>query len=265
MKPLQKQWLTWAILTAVVLAISLFFGVNYPMPEQPPEPPDPIVELGANFTNPVDLEGTSTAAAPALTFQDDTDTGLFRSAANTLNIATGGTERVEIDSSALTVVPPLDADGGVDAVVGTENIGLPTIHSTSITYTAAAGGSGTVATIGDGEIWFVHKVFVHTTTSFDCTGDDAFLHIGDGNDADGFLALADASIQSDFTEATGFAAGWGGIENGSAGAYTTDDGGPFVYAPSGAAETIDWLLDETSGETITAGAATIYVLYTRIQ
>jgi len=129
MQDMQKHWLTWAILTAVVLAISLFFGVNYPMPEQPPAPPEPVlsevegpavpapaesvVPLGGNFSNPVDIEGTSSAAAPALTFEDDTDSGLFRSAADTLNIATGGTERLEIDSTALTIVPTLDLDGGL--------------------------------------------------------------------------------------------------------------------------------------------------------
>ena len=49
------------------------------------------------------------------------------------------------------------------------------------------------------------------------------------------------------------------------GAYLDLNHNVFVYAPSGAAETIDWLVDEASGETITAGAATIYVVYTRIQ
>jgi hypothetical protein len=109
-KDRQKQWLTWGILTLVTLAISLFFGIQYPMPQQPDAPPEPI-ELAANFTNPVDIEGSSSASAPALTFESDTDTGLFRSAANTLNIATGGTERLEIDSSALTIVPPLELSG----------------------------------------------------------------------------------------------------------------------------------------------------------
>ena len=102
----QKQWLTWVILTLVTLAIALFFGVQYPMPEQPAEPIHPI-ELAANFSNPVDIEGSSSADAPALTFESDTNTGIFRSAADTLNISTGGAERLEIDSSELTIVPPV--------------------------------------------------------------------------------------------------------------------------------------------------------------
>jgi hypothetical protein len=171
---------------------------------------------------------------------------------------------LDADSTA-NIQGMLTLQAGLTGALNVESVVYPSVLAVPITYTAAAGGSGVVATITDGEIWFVHKVFVRTTTSFACTGDDCTLVVGDGNDADGFLALADASMQSTFTEATGFAAGWAGIENGSAGAYTTDDGGPFVYAPSGADETIDWLLDETSDETYAAGAATIYVIYTRIQ
>jgi cytoskeletal protein CcmA (bactofilin family) len=151
--------------------------------------------------------------------------------------------------------------------VGVENVRFPSVVSTAITYTAAAGGTGTVATIGDGEIWFVHDVFVNVTTNFDATGDDATLVIGDGNDANGFIDLADAELQTADTEATGFAAGWQGLIPATQGVYIDEAVGAntFIYAPSGADETIDWLVDETSGETITAGAATIYVVYTRIQ
>ena len=168
-------------------------------------------------------------------------------------LSLGTSHFTDLSANSIAVVPE------------NENIGLPTVITKDIVWTAAAGGSGTVATIADGEIWLVHSVFVHTTTNFDCTGDDVTLVIGDGNDPNGFIDAIDAELQAAFTEATGFQAGFFGIEAGSGDAYTIDDGGPFVYAPSGSAETIDWLLDETSGETITAGAATIYVVYTRIQ
>jgi hypothetical protein len=42
---------------------------------------------------------TGTPAAPAYGFQTDTDTGVFRPMADSLGIATGGTERVRIDTS----------------------------------------------------------------------------------------------------------------------------------------------------------------------
>ena len=109
-----------------------------------------------------------------------------------------------------------------------------------------------------------HSVFIHTTTNFDCGGDDCVFWIGDGLDVTGFITATDAELQATFTEQTGFAAGYYGIEAGSQEAYTLDDGGPFVYE-DGAEETIDWELDEAEGETISAGAMTIYVMYTRIQ
>lgn len=161
----------------------------------------------------------------------------------------------------------VDIDGVTNLIVGTEHIGIPSIVSTAITYTAAAGGTGAVTTIADGEIWLVHDVFVNVTTNFDCTGDDTTLVVGDGNDPDGFVTLADAELQTTDTEATGFAAGWQGLIAATQGVYIDEAAGAntFIYAPSGGAETIDWLVDEASGESITAGAATIYVVYTRIQ
>jgi hypothetical protein len=90
------------------------------------------------------------------------------------------------------------------------------------------------------------------------------LTFGDDLDVDGFITASDAELQATFTEATGYAAGWYGIENGSGGAYTLDDGGPFVYAPSGADQTIDWVLAAV-GDDFSAGAATLYLIYTRIQ
>ncbi len=155
--------------------------------------------------------------------------------------------------------------GGVTATVNVQNKLFPTLVSTPITYTAAAGGTGVVATIPDGQIWIVHSVLAHITANFDATGDDATLVVGDGNDADGFLVLSDTELQTTDTEGTGFAAGWQGQADATIGAYLDEVDSGFVYAPSGASETIDWTVDETSGDTLSAGAATIYVWYTRIQ
>lgn len=199
------------------------------------------VDGAVNLDGAVDIDGNLTSATGAITIAD------------TLN-ATGA---VDFDST-------LNVDGAVTIPVNIEHFGAMSVITTPITYTAAAGGNGVVATITDGEIWLVHAVFWQTTTNFDCTGDDCTATVGDGNVAAGFLSLNDAAMQAAFTEATGFAAGFYGIENGSAGAYTTDDGGPFVYAPSGADETIDWVL-AAAGDDFSAGAATIYVMYTRIQ
>lgn len=195
-----------------------------------------------------------------LTVQNDADinAALDMNANAISNIGDTGTD---FDSGGgLTLATGLVVTtGGADLGYGVENIGLPSVITVTVPYTPA---TGTVATVADGEIWFVHNVFIQTNANFDCTGDDCTMTIGDGNDADGFLAAADASIQAAFTEATGYAAGFYGIENGSGAAYTLDDGGPFVYAPSGAAETIDYAIGGTDPA---AGSATAYVIYTRIQ
>ncbi len=153
--------------------------------------------------------------------------------------------------------------GGLNIAQDTESVGsLPTIVSTAFTYTAAAGGTGTIATVGANEVWFIHAVYINVTTSFTATGDDALLTIGDGNDANGLLDLVDAELQVAATEGTGAPAGWQGfMGTGVRGAYLAEGLG-FIYDGT---DTIDWLVDETSGETITSGAATVYVVYTRIQ
>ena len=55
-----------------------------------------------------ELDGTmliedGSASSPGLAFADDTNTGIFRSADNTINFATAGAERLEIGSTAIVV------------------------------------------------------------------------------------------------------------------------------------------------------------------
>ena len=47
----------------------------------------------------------SSASNPTYAFEDDTDTGVFTSGANTLNFATAATERMRVDSSGHLIVP----------------------------------------------------------------------------------------------------------------------------------------------------------------
>jgi hypothetical protein len=164
------------------------------------------------------------------------------------------------------VVDDLTVGGIISQNYGEENLGVPSVISTAITYTAAAGGTGAVATIGDGEVWLVWSVIVSVTEDWACTGDDCTLVIGDGNDANGFVDLADAELQAADTEYTGAPAGWQGLVAATMGIYLDGavSSAPHIYAPSGADETIDWLADEGDGETMASGAATIYVVYTRL-
>ena len=179
-----------------------------------------------------------------------------------LELRYGGTEEYAFNSSRLE----LNANY-LDQDISTENIMLPTTASTAFTYTAAAGGTIPVFTVADGQIWFVHAIFINVTTDFDCTGDDCTLELGDGTDTDGFCVLADAEMQTADTEQTGSPAGWQCLVAATMGVFLDGavSSAPHVYAPSGAAETIDIILDEGSGETYAAGAGTAYIVYTRIQ
>jgi hypothetical protein len=67
-----------------------------------------LIDATGDVTIPNDLtvQGATTCAfaagteaAPSITFVDDSDTGLYRPAANEIGLATAGTDRVRIDSS----------------------------------------------------------------------------------------------------------------------------------------------------------------------
>lgn len=157
----------------------------------------------------------------------------------------------------VVVAGALRTDDALTLPVNTENFGAVSVVTSSLTYTPT---TGTVATIGAGEVWLVHSVYVHVTTSFDCTGDNCTLQIGDGGDPNGLVDLVDAELQTAAVDVTGAAAGWMGFMSDTRGAYLAD-GNAFVYAPS-AGETIDFAVGGTNPA---AGAATVYVVYTRIK
>ena len=181
------------------------------------------------------------------------------SVANAVEIRAASTPEYYFNGSKLDLL-----GNYIEADLETEHIMFPSIVTKAITYTAAAGGTGTVAIVGTGETWIVHSVLANVTTNFACTGDDVTLVVGDASDADGFLVLADAELQAADTEGTGFAAGWQGMADGTIGAYLDEVDSGFVYNSTTVPITITYLIDETSGETITTGAATFYLVYTRL-
>lgn len=137
-----------------------------------------------------------------------------------------------------------------------ENKGLlPTVASASVEYTDTTN----VFSIGAGEVWLVHAVYVNVTENYDCTGNDCTWQLGDGGDANGLIDLVDAEVQAAAVDVTGAKAGWMGFMSDTRGAYLAD--GDFVYAPT-AAEGIDF---DMGGTSPAGGAATVYIVYTRLQ
>ena len=65
------------------------------------------------------LDGTQlledgSAGSPGLAFLDDTNTGMFSSASDKINFSTGGTERLEIDSTGLTIAGGISMTANLD-------------------------------------------------------------------------------------------------------------------------------------------------------
>jgi hypothetical protein len=201
----QLQWLAWMIIVLATLAISLFFGVNYPIPEQPPEPPEPVELGGSHFSNPIDITGSSSASAPALTFEGDTDTGLFRSAANTLNIASGGSEMLELDSSGFTISSgtALDVDTNVTIDGGLTDIG---------------GGTYAVAD-GDNDLGIAGTIEVHGQSRL-----EGNIDINDNIDLDGDADEVQVSVTGYTTQTNDLVQLDGGLTDVGGGTYGTADG-----------------------------------------
>ena len=66
-----------------------------------------VKRAGDTLTGPLLVDDGSGASSPALSFDGDTDTGLYRSAANTIGFSTAGTQRVGISNSGLDMLNAL--------------------------------------------------------------------------------------------------------------------------------------------------------------
>ena len=62
-----------------------------------------LLRSGGTMTGVILADDASGASTPAIAFDGDPDTGIFRKSANTIGLSTAGTERAVIDSNGLTV------------------------------------------------------------------------------------------------------------------------------------------------------------------
>lgn len=91
--------------------------------------------------------GDGSAAAPSITFALDTDTGLYRSGANTLNFATGGTLRATLSSAGLfTTTGGLSSTTGAYSSSITSTLGTITSSTPAFTNTATWNSGGVTFT-----------------------------------------------------------------------------------------------------------------------
>jgi hypothetical protein len=113
------------------------------------------------------------ASQPSLTFEGDTDTGLYSSGTNTLNLVTGGSDRLVIDSSGSVGIGTsspsytLEVDGSIgcgqitcnDVVASSTNDTFPVFRGLN-----AAGTSTNFRVNGDGSGYFTGSLGIGTTS-----------------------------------------------------------------------------------------------------
>ena len=90
---------------------------------------------GGTMTGPLLIVDSSSASTPALSFDTDTDLGLFRKSANVMGFSSSGTEQIIFDGNGLTLQAQNDlrfADSDSSHYVGFQ---APATVSSSLTWT----------------------------------------------------------------------------------------------------------------------------------
>jgi hypothetical protein len=144
---------------------------------------------GGTMTGALLADDSGTAALPAISFDGDSDTGIFRAGANELAVATNGTQRITIDSSGRLLV-------GTSTNIGSQNIQIGTAQGTLGLYKFANnddGGELTFATSRNGTVG--SQTIVNNN---DFLGRIFFR----GSDGSAFLRGADIVCQVDGTPGT---------------------------------------------------------------
>jgi len=93
---------------------------------------------GGTMTGPLLIDDSSSASTPALSFDTDTDLGLFRKSANVMGFSSSGTEQMIFDANGLTLQSQNDlrfADSDSSHFVGFQ---APATISSSLTWTLPA-------------------------------------------------------------------------------------------------------------------------------
>ena len=112
---------------------------------------------GGTMTGVLKIDDSNSASTPALSFDTDTDTGLFRKAANKIGLSAGGTEQMFFDSDGITLqlqnnLRFADSDSshyiGLSAPATISNsftLTLPATDTAVAGYALVSNGSGTLS------------------------------------------------------------------------------------------------------------------------
>jgi len=97
-----------------------------------------LSKAGGTMTGPLLIDDSSSASTPALSFDTDTDLGLFRKSANVMGFSSSGTEQMIFDANGLTLQAQNDlrfADSDSSHYVGFK---AASTVSSSLTWTLPA-------------------------------------------------------------------------------------------------------------------------------
>ena len=116
-----------------------------------------LPRAGGTMTGVLKIDDSNSASTPALSFDTDPDTGLFRKAANKIGLSTGGTEQMFFDSDGITLqlqnnLRFADADSshyiGLSApgtISSSFTLTLPATDTPVAGYALVSNGSGTLS------------------------------------------------------------------------------------------------------------------------
>ena len=97
-----------------------------------------LSKAGGTMTGPLLIDDSSSASTPALSFDTDTDLGLFRKSANVMGFSSSGTEQMIFDANGLTLQAQNDlrfADADSSNYVGFQ---APATVSSNVVWTLPA-------------------------------------------------------------------------------------------------------------------------------
>jgi hypothetical protein len=98
----KQERILFAVALCAIIAVSVFViadGVTQPKPVAPASGGIGVKAVGPTFLSGFGSTEDGTAAVPAFTFYSDQDTGLYRSSANVLGVAVGGSSVGTFDSN----------------------------------------------------------------------------------------------------------------------------------------------------------------------
>ena len=122
-----------------------------------------VVTLAAPTITSVASFAAGSASAPSITKTGDTDSGIFFSAANEVAITTGGTQRLKVDNSTVTLAGNLaianggtigsasDADSITIASAGAVTFSQTSVHSASLSVKNGATSAGFIEFFEDSD------------------------------------------------------------------------------------------------------------------